>query len=360
MNDLEPAIGTRIPAAALIRLARPAQWSKSAFCLLGPFYGLRDLLRTGGDAMAIAQAAIVTAVAFALASSACYVINDIVDREADRLHPRKRTRPIASGQVPVKIAMVYAAALTAGGLASLVLLPEPMRWWTALALIAHVANVLLYSAWLKHVAIADVMSLALGFVLRMMGGCAAIGIEPTVWLLNVTFFLSMFLAFGKRLGERRVLLAAQVGKPLAGGEGLAVAHRKVQKAYSDAFLQMAVVVTGVMTLGTYALYVQSRPEAPVLGFNLLWLTILPATFGLFRAITALDSGLFDDPTELAWKDRAFQLAGALFVALTLGVAIVEDKLPGRHTDPSPNGVAAIATPEQILSARPEPTDRSSI
>lgn len=319
--------GTRIPAVAILRLARPAQWSKSAFCLLGPFYGLRDLLQSGGSAASIVQAAVVTAVAFALASSACYVINDVVDREADRLHPRKRTRPIASGQVPVKVALACAVVLLVAGVGALVLLPDPMRLWTGVALAVHVGNVLLYSAWLKHVAIADVMSLALGFVLRMMGGCAAIGIEPTVWLLNVTFFLSMFLAFGKRLGERRVLASANEGRGKV-GDGLAAAHRKVQKSYSDAFLQMAVVVTGVMTLGTYALYVQSRPEAPVLGFNLLWLTILPATFGLFRAITALDSGLFDDPTELAWKDRAFQLAGAVFVALTLGVAIVEDKLPG--------------------------------
>ena len=315
-----------MPVGALLRLARPAQWSKSAFCLLGPFYGLRDLLKAGGDVASIVQAAIITAIAFALASSACYVFNDIIDREADRHHPRKRTRPIASGQVPVKIASIFAIALFAGGLAMVLLLPEPVRLWTGATVLAHVANVALYSAWLKRIAIADVMSLALGFVLRMMGGCAAIGIEPTVWLLNVTFFLSMFLAFGKRLGERRVLLAAQGGAS-APGDGLAAAHRRVQKDYSDAFLQMAVVVTGVMTLGAYALYVQSRPDAPVLGFNLLWLTLLPATFGLLRAIIALDNGSFDDPTELALKDRAFQVAGAVFVALTLGVAAVEDKLP---------------------------------
>ncbi len=327
--SVEARTRTRLPASALLRLARPAQWSKSVFCLLGPFYGLRDLMRSGGDATEIVKAGVVTAIAFALASSACYVMNDLFDREADQLHPRKKNRPVASGQVPPGVAMVYALVLFAAGMSAVVLLPMPMRQWTAVAVGVHVGNVMLYSVWLKHVAIADVMSLAIGFVLRMMGGCAAVGIEPTVWLLNVTFFLSMFLALGKRLGERRVLLAAQGETPGAsGGEGLAVAHRRVQKLYSDDFLQMAVVVTGVMTLGGYAFYVQSRPDAPVLGFNLLWLTLLPATFGLLRTIIALDGGGYDDPTELAWRDRAFQAAAALFVATSLGVAIVEGTLPG--------------------------------
>ena len=150
-----------------------------------------------------------------------------------------------------------------------------------------------------------------------MGGCAAAGIEPSVWLLNVTFFLSMFLAFGKRLGERKML--ARDAGPHPGGVSAAVAHRRVQAGYTDALLQMAVVVTAVCTLMTYALYVQGQGARYVVGFNLMWLTILPATYGLLRAIVMLERGRFDDPTELAVHDRGFQLAGLVFIAITLGV-----------------------------------------
>ena len=112
-----------------------------------------------------------------------------------------------------------------------------MLWYTREASVAvYVANVTAYSALLKHIVIADVVSLSLGFVLRVLVGCAAVGVSPTTWLLNTTFFLAMFLAFGKRLGERRLL----------GGEGAALA-RGVQAGYTDELLRLAVVVTAVVS-----------------------------------------------------------------------------------------------------------------
>ena len=128
---------------------------------------------------------------------------------------------------------------------------------------------------------------------------------PSTWLLNVTFFLAMFLAFGKRLGERRTM-----------GDAAANA-RSVQSDYSDAFLQMAVVVTAVTTLLTYAGYVQAREADYTWGLNLLWLTILPATYGMLRCIVLVDRGTYDDPTELATHDRPFQLAMGLFALVTV-------------------------------------------
>src|SRR5690606_16191438 len=118
----------------------------------------------------------------------------------------------------------------------------------------------------------DVISLASGFVLRVLGGCAAAMVVPSSWLLNCIFFLSMFLAFGKRLGERRTLGAD------------AAAARGVQSVYTDDLLRMSVVVTAVATLITYAGYVQAHEEDYRRGFNLLWLTMLPATYGLLRCI----------------------------------------------------------------------------
>lgn len=302
----------------MLKAARVKQWSKSAFVLVGPAYGLTDMLAEGRSVGEVLIAAFLAALAFAFASSACYIFNDLADREADRHHPRKCRRPIAVGEISPRFAVIYGVVLLLLAVIVVALLPHSTgRLWLGLALGLHVANVFSYTLLWKHIAIADVMSLALGFVLRVMGGCAAVGIEPSVWLLNVTFFLSMFLAFGKRLGERRTLAGASVS-----GGTLAEEHRKVQGSYTDAMLQMSVVISAVTTLVVYAFYVQAKEPAPVVGFNLLWLSILPATYGLLRCILVLEHGLFDDPTELAYKDRSFQMAGILFVLITVLVMML--------------------------------------
>lgn len=316
----QPALPARSLGRSLLKLARPAQWTKSAFVLIGPLYGIRDLPE-GASVEDVAIRAFVAAAAFALASSACYVVNDIFDRVADRAHPRKRRRPIASGAVSVPLAWGYAAGLGLVAAGLLAFIHPPALGWVALALGLYVMNVTAYSLFLKHMLIADVICLAFGFVLRVMGGCAATGIEPSAWLLNVTFFLSMFLAFGKRLGERKTLALEGIDAATA-----AATHRRVQAGYTDAFLQMAVIGTAVATLLTYASYVQNLGSQYVVGFNLMWLTMIPAFYGMFRAILMLERGRFDDPTELAVHDRGFQLAGLVFVLLTvllLGRAGVE-------------------------------------
>ncbi|MEL7472568.1 MAG: UbiA prenyltransferase family protein [Planctomycetota bacterium] len=294
-------------ALGLVRLARPKQWLKGAFVFIGPTYALAD----GFDIPYLDV--IATFVAFGLAASGCYVVNDLADRELDRTHPRKKKRPIASGLVAPGLATIYAAALFVASLLTLLLVGADQRLATGATVVIYTVNVLLYSAGLKRLAILDVLLLSLGFVLRTLGGCAAAGVEPSTWLLNVTLFVAMFLAFGKRLGERRTMAAA-------GAE--ASSARKVQLAYSDELLRMAVVVTAVATLITYAGYVQTREDGYTHGFNLLWLTMLPATYGLFRAMTLLERGDYDDPTVLATKDIPFQLSSGLFVAMTLTLALL--------------------------------------
>lgn len=305
---------------ALIKLARPHQWAKSVFVLIGPLYGLRGFEQSSWGAVVVQ--ALAAAAAFALASSACYAVNDILDAEADRAHPRKKNRPVASGAISKPMAWGFAGVMIVAAAAVLLVLPTQLRPWVAVMLLLYALNVVAYSAVLKHMVIADVMSLSLGFVLRVLGGCAAVGIGPTTWLLNCAFFLAMFLALGKRLGERKTL------------EGNAQAARAVQGRYTDDILRMTMIATGVALLITYAGYVQDQASKYTLllggahgvpgvlergGLNLLWFTMLPATYGLFRCIVLVERGDYDDPTELAVSDRPSQIVGLVFVLLTGGL-----------------------------------------
>lgn len=321
MTQAPPAAAPAPPlGVSLLKLARPTQWSKSIFVLIGPFYGYKDLLARGhsvSEVWPLLLSPVIAAIAFALASSGCYVFNDLADRVADQAHPRKRRRPIAAGHISAGVARIYGMTLFVAAAGLLLAIPSPARTWVAVSLSLYVINVMAYSAFLKHFVIADVMSLSCGFVLRVMGGCAAAAISPSVWLLNVVLFLSMFLAFGKRLGERRTLGTESND----GGAGAAVEHRRVQAGYTDTLLQMAVVVTAVITLMTYALYVNDQGERYIAGFNLMWLTVLPATYALLRAIVIIERGLYDDPTELAVHDRPFQAAGLVFAAITVGLML---------------------------------------
>jgi decaprenyl-phosphate phosphoribosyltransferase len=307
----------------LIKLARPRQWIKGGFVLLGPAYAV-----AAGEAVDWGVVALAL-LAFGFAASACYVVNDIRDRAEDGAHPRKKHRPIASGRVAPATALWFAGALIVLSALSVVLVGVRTNWspaapWLGVFVALYVLNVTGYSMGLKRAMVLDVISLAAGFVLRVLGGCAAAGVEPSSWLLNCTFFVSMFLALGKRLGERRTM-----------GDGAkASSVRSVQAAYTDEILRMLVVVTGVACLVTYAGYVQAqgqsytphfdshRPGAGAgWGLNILWPTMLPATYGLLRCIVLLEKGVYDDPTELAARDRPFQISVALFFVLT-GAAVV--------------------------------------
>lgn len=343
-----PAGGAGGGLRAWVRLLRLKQWVKGVFVLVGPAYG-----HVLGEVTGIG-AALLAFLAFGLASSACYIVNDIQDHRADAAHPRKRRRPIASGAISPRAglaASVVCGVLAAGACAGVWVLGRQVgdAWWSASGpllagvLLLYVVNTLAYSLWLKHVAILDVMSLSSGFVLRVLAGCAAVMVTPSTWLLNVTLFVAMFLAFGKRLGERRT----------AGSDP--VAARKVQAVYTDALLRMVVVVTGVGALITYAGYVQSRGEHYHFGFNLLWLTMLPASFALFRSMLMLESGEYDDPTELAGSDRPFQLAVVIFAGIT---AILLAWFGAPPLGTPPQGAAGILAPSGAIGTVPGAPSRA--
>src|SRR6266487_6494819 len=177
--------------STLIRLLRPHQWIKNGFLFMGVVFG-----HGWNDARLVAETLVLFA-AFCLVSSAVYILNDIADRDADRLHPHKRERPLARGEIGVGAPIALCVALALGGLALAATVSLP-------ALLIATAYVVLnigYSAGLKHVAILDVFMIAGGFMLRILAGTAGVGITPSKWLLLCGLMLTLFLGFGKRRAE---------------------------------------------------------------------------------------------------------------------------------------------------------------
>lgn len=298
---------------AFIKLARPHQWTKAVFVLVGPAFAVADGSRSLGSAADWAWSVALTLAAMCLAASGCYVLNDLADIERDKAHPRKKFRPLPSGQISPGAARAYGFGLILTSVLCSLLVTGAGKWWVLILVLLYIANVQVYTSVFKRIAIVDVLCLSTGFVLRVLAGCAAAMVAPSTWLLNVTLFLSMFLAFGKRLGERRVM----------GGAENAAQARDVQGVYSDQLLRMFVVVTGVASLLTYTGYVQSREmacsvilardETGAFSFNLLWITVMPVMLGLARTITLLMHGKYDDPTEIAIHDHVVRLSAILFV-----------------------------------------------
>ncbi len=232
------ALAPEMRFAAYVRLMRPHQWIKNAFVLVGLVFG------HGWREPALIGQSLAVFAAFCLASSAVYVGNDVMDREADRAHPGKRDRPIASGAVGV-----FAAWLFCNTLASAALV---IAGWVSTAAAAIVAGYLLlnaaYSAGLKHVAILDVVLIAAGFMLRILAGTAGIGIEPSKWLLFVGLMLTLFLGFSKRRAELGALRDAE---PAADA---GVPQRPVLASYSVTMLDRMVATTAVGAAVGYGLY----------------------------------------------------------------------------------------------------------
>lgn len=245
---------------ASLRLLRPHQWVKNVFVLAGVFFA-GALSDSGAVAKALEAFA-----AFCLASSAVYVLNDWVDRRADAVHARKRTRPLASGAVPVPVAILLGGLCAAGALA-LSLTASP-RLTIILALYVLINGA--YSRWLKHVVLVDVFCIASGFLLRLLAGTWGIGIPPSQWFVLCTFLLSLFLGFSKRYAER--MDATQDTE----------STRAVVEEYSPEFLRVLLGVTAACTLMAYGLYAMSPRTIEFHGTDRLIYTLPFAAFVLFR------------------------------------------------------------------------------
>lgn len=285
-------------ATALVRSLRPLQWAKNAFVLAPLVFG-KEL----DDPASLAAAGLAFA-AFCAASSAVYLVNDVQDRESDRLHPLKRLRPVASGALPVPVALGAAALL----LVAVAALGVPLgAGFLAVVAIYALLN-FGYSAGLKNVVILDVMIVAVGFVLRVLAGGLAIGVAVSSWLLLCTIFLALFLAFSKRRHEL-VLLADD-----------ARGQRRVLDHYSPAFLDQMINVVTASSVVCYALYAVA-PETEA-RFHSDWLiyTVPLVLFGIFRYLYLVYQRPHEkNPTEAILTDPPFLVNLALWALIVVWI-----------------------------------------
>ncbi len=279
-----------------LRIIRIRQWVKNFFVLIPVFFG--------GAMFDVGQivAGILTMLAFCFAASAVYCLNDVIDVEADRAHPIKRFRPVASGEVTVLEAFILMGVMVVFSMAMLSLLTE---WRTVGGIVVFylVLNVL-YCIRLKDLAIVDVCVVAFGFVLRILAGGLAADIQLSKWIVLMTFLLTLFLSFAKRRDD--VLRMEATG----------VAPRKNTIRYNLTFINQAITITGTVMLVCYIMYTVSPETLANFHNDYLYLTSVFVLLGLLRYIQiAVVDKKSGDPTKVILKDRAIQLiVAAWFLA----------------------------------------------
>lgn len=307
LHDLSRAL-MAMPIAAYFVLARPAQWIKNGFVFVGLFFAhaWRD--------PALSVAASLCFAGFCLVSSAVYTFNDIMDREADRLHAQKRARPVARGAVSVTGATIFAVLLLLSGLA-LAALAAP----AALATVAlYVVLNLGYSLGLKHIALLDVVIIAAGFMLRILAGTLGIGIAPSDWLLLCGFMLTLFLGFAKRRAELSALLAARLR--IERDDEVPPAARRVLSGYNLSFLDRAIAVCAAAAVLAYVWYTLDPRTIALHGTSNLIVTVPFVAYGMGRYLWMLyRHGRGEDPSAELLRDPHLiaAVAGWLFTVAFL-------------------------------------------
>ncbi len=299
VDDSAPA-PERTPVAVargVLRTMRPKQWVKNVLVLAAPFAG--GVLFSGGMALEL----VVAFVAFSLAASGIYLVNDANDVAADRAHPTKRRRPIAAGIVPVRLAFGVAVVLLAAAVGISLL----ANWRLTAVVGVYVAVQLAYCFWLKHQPVLDICIVASGFLLRAVAGGAATGIPLSQWFLLSAGFGSLFMVAGKRYAE--MILAERTGAKI----------RKSLESYSASYLRFVWALSATVLIMTYSLWAFQIREAH---HNSVWsaISIVPFVVAVLRYAVDVDSGNGGEPEEIALGDRVLQVLAIAWVAtLTLAV-----------------------------------------
>jgi 4-hydroxybenzoate polyprenyltransferase len=293
----------RSTALSLFVSLRPAQWTKNLFVFGALLFGQRGTAPAFLDPAAIAHA-IGAFVVFCALSGVVYLINDVIDRENDRLHPVKRFRPIAAGAVSPSLAVATAVGLAVGALAA----AYGLRPAFALVAVTYLVLQFLYSGALKHMVILDVIALATGFVLRAAGGAVAIDVPISHWLLILIMLLALFLALSKRRHEL-VLLADGAG-----------GHRPILQEYSPYLLDQMIGVVTASTLVSYVVYTVSPETVQKFHTDYLGLTLVFPLYGIFRYLYLVhqkEGG--GSPSDLLQNDRPLLACVALWAVAVAAI-----------------------------------------
>lgn len=290
-------------ARALLALWRPGQWPKNLVVALVPLidprlWSVTTLWRT---AWAV--------VVFTVGASMLYAINDIADRHRDRGHPTKRHRPVASGRIPVPVAVLSVLAQAALLIAMLSTQPAVWSWPIVTYLLLGVA----YSAKLKHVAVVDVIAIAAGFVLRLLQGHVVVDAPASGWLVTCVFAVCVLLAVGRRRHEL---------------DAVGAAHRPALRGYTVQLTDHLMVVSGALTVVAYLLYVHTEAPLGTYAFTAAALSTPFALFGLFRylQLVVVHRG-GGEPVQTLFRDRALVINSALWMVQMAGFLVAARLYP---------------------------------
>jgi 4-hydroxybenzoate polyprenyltransferase len=267
----------------LIKLIRPKQWIKNFF-VFAPLLFSRHVFE-----LEYLIPSIYAFIIFSLASSAVYIINDIMDVESDRAHPKKKYRPIASGEITIKQALVTLLILILI-IIGLLMFQKPVF---AFVIVLYLITNLIYSLKVKSVVLLDVFFISFGFMLRVLGGAAAIAVPVSSWMVLTTIFISLFLAISKRRSElSQTLNAENIEK-----------QRKVLKEYSVEFADQINTIAAAGTIISYALYTVSERTVAIFGTDKLIYTTPFVIYGIFRYMYLIhQKNLGESPTTIVTKD----------------------------------------------------------
>jgi decaprenyl-phosphate phosphoribosyltransferase len=278
---------------AVVKTARPRQWPKNLLVLAAPIAGA-SLGRDDGAAYAL-----VAVVAFTAASSAVYFVNDVLDAERDRQHPKKRYRPVASGALAPGQALAVAAVLVLAALAAGAWIGEPLL---SLTIAAYLVISFAYSLFLKHVPVVELACVASGFVLRALGGAAATHVPPSGWFLTVVSLGAMVVAVNKRRGELATL-----------GPEAAARHRPVMRWYRFGTLSALAQLLAMAMIASYALWAVGNGD----GWAHIWhlVSVIPLALALVRFDWLAGQGDGRPVEDLMVKDRPMIVAEMAWLAL---------------------------------------------
>ena len=283
---------------ALWREARPKQWLKNVLVLAAP--GAAGVL----DDVDALVPTLVVFVALSLVASGTYFWNDIVDVEADRVHPTKRRRPIAAGELPIRVAAIVGSSAVALGL----LFAFLVDWRAGVAVSVYLAVTVSYSAGLKRIAVVDLMAVASGFVIRAVAGAVAADVPMSTWFLLCTSFGSLFIVTGKRFAELREM-----------GDD-ATSTRSTLGQYTVDYLRSILTVAIGATLVAYCIWAFETKEISDITWPVYELSIVPMFAALLRYALLIERGEGSAPEEIFFGDRTIQVMGLVWIAV-FGVGV---------------------------------------